>query len=448
MLIGKVRASNPAGSGALRVALGFGLVVLAGTGLLLLPAAAAEGERATLLEALFTTVSAICVTGLVVVDTQAHWSLLGEAVIAIVIHVGGLGYMAGLGILLWMLGRNLGLRDRNLMRLYYGSPSMGEAINFVKTMILYTALFEVAGMIALFAGFTLAGVPASRSVWWSIFHAISAFNVAGFNVSGEDIVPYADDPLVLIPIATLSIAGSVGTVPVIIALRQFNLSHASLDAKLILSGVAAVLLAGALFIAAVEWNNAGTLASVHPGHRPLLAFFQSAMWTSGLSAVDSGLFRDETKFFESVMMLIGGGAGSPSGGIKVATAAILIYAAVASIRGRPGVVIFGRQVPQSAIRQAGTMTFAFIAFFLVAVVALLAASEELALIDVMYEASSALGTVGWSAGITAEFGTAGKLILILTMLVGRFLPLMLVLQMTRPRRTFETHWPEDGIRQG
>lgn len=446
--MGSVKASKPSGSGALRVSLGFALIVATGVALLLMPFASAEGEAASPLEAIFTTVSAICVTGLVVVDTQSQWSFFGEAVLAVLIQIGGLGYMAGLGVVLWVLGHHLGLRDRNLMRLYYGSPSMGEAMSFLRTILIYTVVFEAMGAIALFVGFVIAGVPASQSVWWAVFHTISAFNVAGFNITGADLVPFNDDPIVLLTVAALSLGGSMGTVPVIMALRRLDFQHASLDAKLILSGVAVVMVASTCFIGLAEWGNAGTLGSVGPAQRPILALFQSAMWTSGLSAVDSGLLSDETKLYESALMLVGGGAGSPAGGIKVATAAILIHATIATLRGHEDVVTFGRKIPAKAVRQAGTITFAFVACFLTAMVALMAASKAIPAIDVMYEAASAIGTVGWSTGITPEFGTAGRIILIVAMLVGRFLPLLLVLQMARPRRGSSAHWSTDGVRLG
>jgi len=202
-----------------------------------------------------------------------------------------------------------------------------------------------------------------------------------------------------------------------------------------------------LYVALAEWGNEGTLGTVAPASRPMLALFQSAMWTSGFSAIDAGAFHEETKFFQAVLMMIGGAAGSPAGGIKVATAVILAYAAFATVRGDDDIVIFGGRLPTAVVRQAGVIALAFLFTFLTMGILLLAAGD-LPLIDVLYETASALGTVGWSTGITSEFGTTGRIVLIVTMLTGRFLPLLLVLQMVRPRRRSPRLLPTDSIRLG
>ncbi len=423
---------RPFGSGAVRVLAGFGFALLTATPLLLLPAASSAEQSATLLEALFTTISAICVTGLVVVETQTQWSVFGEAVILVLIQVGGLGYMAGMGIVLWVLGRNLGLRDRNLMRLYYGAPTMRETVSFVRTIVIYTATFEILGAIALFGGFVAAGVPVGRSVWWAVFHAVSAFNVAGFNVTGADMTPFHDAPSVLIPMIALCLGGALGAVPVILGVLRLDPRRMSLDARLVLTGAACTLAGGALFIGISEWGNTGTLATVGAGDRPLLAVFQASMWVSGFSAIDSGLLHAHTKLFESALMLVGGAAGSPAGGIKLGTVAVLVAATLAALRGREQVVVFGKRLSQAVIRQAVAIAFAFAALHFVVTMLLLRVTEA-PFIDVLYETSSALGTVGWSAGLTPALGDAATVIVMITMLLGRFLPLILVLQMVRRR---------------
>ena len=305
--------ARPFGSGTVRVLAGFGLVLLIATPLLLLPAASSGEQSATLLEALFTTISAVCVTGLVVVETQTQWSAFGEAIILVLIQVGGLGYMAGMGIVLWVLGRNLGLRDRNLMRLYYGAPSMREAASFARTIVIYSATFEILGALALFGGFVAAGVPVGRSVWWGIFHAVSAFNVAGFNITGADMTPFRDAPSVLIPMIVLCLGGSLGAVPVILGVLRLDPRRMSLDAKMVLARAAFTLAGGALFIGISEWGNTGTLAMVGASDRPLLAFFQASMWVSGFSAIDSGLLHAHTKLFEVGAHARGRGGGVARG---------------------------------------------------------------------------------------------------------------------------------------
>lgn len=440
--------ARPFGSGAARVLAGFGLITLAAVPILMLPAASEAGRSASLLDALFTAVSAVCVTGLTVADTQTQWSFLGEAVILALVQVGGLGYMAGMGVVLWALGRSLGLRDRNLIRLYYGAPSMREAATFLRVIVIYTLVAEALGALALFGGFTAAGVPPERGAWWAVFHAVSAFNVSGFNVTGADMTPFRDAPAVLAPMILLVLAGSLGAVPVVMGALRLNPRRMPLDAKVVLSAAVCVLVAAAAFIAASEWTNTGTLASVGAGDRPLLAFFQAAMWTSGFSAVDSGLLHDHTKLFESALMLVGGAAGSPAGGMKLGVLAVVAVAAVAALRGRDDVVLFGRQLPRHVVRQAITIAAAFAACHFLATMLLLAASDGIPFIDVLFEASSALGTVGWSAGATPLLGDAATVIAMLTILVGRFLPIVLVLRMTRRRKPRVGAQLVDGVRFG
>lgn len=438
--------SRPFGSGSIRLLVGFALILLIATPLLHLPISY-SGEQPTVLESLFTAISAICVTGLVVVETQAHWSHFGEAVILALIQIGGLGYMAGMGIILWVLGRNLGLRDRNLMRLYYGAPSMRESVSFVRTIVIYTVTFEVLGALALFGGFISAGVPVARSVWWAIFHAISAFNVAGFNVTGEDMRPFADDPAVLIPMIILCLGGSLGAVPVILGVLKLDPRRMSLDAKMVLAAAVVVVGGSAAFIGIAEWTNTDTLATVGASDRPVLALFQASMWVSGFSAVESGLLHEHTKLFESVLMLVGGAAGSPAGGLKLGTLAVLVAGTIAALRGRDNVIAFGKRLPQAVIRQAVGIAFAFAAVhFVVAMVLLRTTSHPF--IDVLYETSSAVGTVGWSAGITPALGTTATIVVMITILIGRFLPLLLVLQLARSRKAPIDVQPGDNVRLG
>ncbi len=438
--------SRPFGSGSIRLLVGFALILLIATPLLHLPISY-SGEQPTVLESLFTAISAICVTGLVVVETQAHWSHFGEAVILALIQIGGLGYMAGMGIILWVLGRNLGLRDRNLMRLYYGAPSMRESVSFVRTIVIYTVTFEVLGALALFGGFISAGVPVARSVWWAIFHAISAFNVAGFNVTGEDMRPFADDPAVLIPMIILCLGGSLGAVPVILGVLKLDPRRMSLDAKMVLAAAVVVVGGSAAFIGIAEWANTDTLATVGASDRPVLALFQASMWVSGFSAVESGLLHEHTKLFESVLMLVGGAAGSPAGGLKLGTLAVLVAGTIAALRGRDNVIAFGKRLPQAVIRQAVGIAFAFAAVhFVVAMVLVRTTSHPF--IDVLYETSSAVGTVGWSAGITPALGTTATIVVMITILIGRFLPLLLVLQLARSRKAPIDVQPGDNVRLG
>ena len=436
------------GSGILPISGAFAAIILVGAGILTLPWASEDGDWTHPWDALFTSVSAICTTGLVVVDTQAHWSFFGELVILVLFQVGGLGYMVGTAVVLWALGRRLGLRDQEMLRLYYGAPDASETLRFARTIGLYALIMEAAGAAVLLIGFRLDGVPWSESLWWGIFHSVSAFNLAGFNITGADMQPYADHAPILLPIAFLAIAGSIGGVPVVVVARRRSLRRLPLDSKLILGTTAVMLSAATLLLLFWEWNNPGTFGAHNAVYRPMLAFFRAAMWTTGFSSVDTGALGHESKLFLWGLMFVGGAPGSASGGIKVGTFALLFFAMVATLRGREDVEALGRRVPIMVIRQALTISLIFVGVVFVLSTSLVAVSPDQDALDTVFEEISALATVGWSAGHTAEFNHAGRAILILGMLIGRFAPLLLILGMTRPRRRSTTRLPEDSIRLG
>jgi trk system potassium uptake protein TrkH len=450
MTIGHPEPARALGSGTLRVVVGFGAILLAGTLLLMLPVASADGDSTRAPDALFTAVSAICVTGLVVVETQEHWSFFGELVIALLIQVGGLGYMVGTSLVLWALGRRLGVRDRHMLRLYYGAPTVGEAIDFAKTVVKYAIGLEIAGAIVLWLLFVQADVPASTSIWWAIFHSLSAFNNAGFAITGADMVLFAGNSAILMTIAFLVIAGGIGAVPLVVLARRRSVRGLPLDTRLILATTIALLAFGTAYLAAFEWTNDGTFERVSEPQKAVLAFFQSTMpRTAGFSAVDVGQMRDESKFLQVGLMFIGGAAGSTAGGIKVGTFSLLFVAIVATVRGRQDVVGFGRRVPAMIIRQALTLSLIMVAAtFSLAIFLLAVSNGEHEFIDVLFEAQSALSTVGLSGGITAGFNDVGRAAIIAGMLVGRFGPLLLVLEMTRTRAKRPAHLPQDSIRLG
>lgn len=434
------------GNGVLQVALGFGVVLAIGTGLLLLPLATESGETAGVRTALFTATSAICVTGLVLYDTQVHWSTWGEVAILALIQVGGLGYMLGTTVVLWALGRQLGIRDRHMLRLYYGAPSMKETLSFARGVAIFTFAFEAAGAVILTLGFLGEGVPLSEAWWWGVFHSVSAFNNAGFSITGGDIVPYTGNEVILITITLLVIIGGLGFIPVMALLQRRSWRRLPVDSKLIILTSGALLLAGTLFVSAVEWRNADTFGDRPASERALLGFFHSAnARTSGFTTVNIGAMNDESKVATIGLMFVGGAAGSTAGGLKVGAFALLFAVMLATLRGQVEVSVFRRQVPTGVIQQATTLALFYVALVFGFSMALTFTSEQ-AFIDVVFEVASALGTVGYTAAGTLQFGSAGHWVLILAMLFGRFSPLLLVLYMSQPRKRTPYHHPTDSVR--
>lgn len=446
--MGPGRRAQSAGNGARAIATGFALIVGAGWLLLALPFATARGEATGPLDALFTAISAVCVTGLVVVDTPSHWSWFGEAVILVLVQVGGLGYMLGTTVILWALGRRLGLRDRHLLRLYYGAPSLGETVSFAKSLAVFALLFECVGAFLLFVLFWATGEPFGRSLWWGVFHSVSAFNNAGFSITGNDMIPYSDDPAVLLVLSVLVVAGSIGFLPVVTLVNRGSYTRLPLDHKLIFATSGILLLVGAFAFTASEWTNDATLGDVAPAERPVVGLFYSASArTAGFNAVDFAETRDETKITVVGLMFIGGAAGSTSGGVKVGAFAVLFAMMLSTLRGQDQTTALGRRVPVAIVRQATTL-----ALYLVAVAFAftlgLAALSDAPILDVLVEVVSAIATAGYSSAMTATFGTPARILLMAAMLVGRFSPLMLVLYMTAPRHRVPYRLAEDSVRLG
>lgn len=440
-------ASRP-GSGGLAVAAGFSVVLLIGTLLLCLPFSSAEGEWTHPYDAFFTAVSAICVTGLTVVDTGSHWSTWGHIWILLLIQAGGLGYLMGTSLILWMIGRRLGVRDQYMLRVYYGAPSMSETLSFARRIAMYALGFQFVGATFLWFSFVLAGMAWDTASWWSVFHSVSAFNNAGFSITGNDLLDYRENAPVLLTISGLVVLGGIGAVPVLTLVQRRSFRNLPLDAKLIFGTTGILLTLGTLFLMAVEWSNSETLGGSEPIHRPVLAFFQAVVpRTAGFTAVDIQDLTDESKFLEMALMFIGGAAGSTAGGIKVGTFALLFFAMLAGMRGREQTIALGRRIPHAVILQALTLVLLAIAVVF-AICILLLWSSSYRDIDVMFEALSAAGTVGLTTGVTGDANAFGRAVLIIAMLLGRFGPLLLVLEMNRPRRQPRYRMPEDSIRLG
>jgi trk system potassium uptake protein TrkH len=429
---------------------GFAVLVAIGTILLLLPIATAPGRTTDPVTALFTATSAVCVTGLVVVDTATHWTPFGHVVILALVQVGGFGFMAGSTlILLLLVGRRTGLRDRLLVQASTGAE-LGNVTSLVRRVGVFTVAAEVVGAIVLTAAFLSRGLDGPQAVWWGIFHAVSAFNNAGFDLVGEfrSLTPFAADPSVLVPVGLLIVLGGTGFAIVgdVVGKRHWN--RLALETKIVLLTTIALITAGAVSIGIFEWENPATLGAMPVAQRPLNALFESVtLRTAGFSAVPTGQLAEASLFVVMALMFIGGASGSTAGGIKVNTFSILLVAITSTARGRPSAEAFGRRIPHLLIYRALS-----VALLSIAVLFLVALGLELTsggtFVQVLFEAVSAVGTVGASTGITPDLPDPGKLLLAGAMFVGRLGTLTLVLALTaRQRRT--SHRPAvESIRIG
>lgn len=410
---------------ARRIFSGFVALNLLGWGLLMLPISK-EGEGgASWIDALFTAVSAVCVTGLTVVDTALYWTPFGQAVILVLIQLGGFGVMVFASLVGIFVLRRLTLGTR----LTTAQEAHAEGIGPVRSLIVSVAkialVVEGAVALVLWLRFWLGrGEDPLHALWLGVFHAVSSYNNAGFALFSDNLMGFVDDPWLLLPMAFSTIVGGLGF-PVIMQI----LKHAphprrfSMHTWLVLTGTALLLAVGTVAIAALEWNNPGSLGAHPTGTRILDAFFHSVQTrTAGFNALDIGAFEPETLLVMDVLMFIGGGPAGTAGGIKITTFGVLFAIILAEVRGDPTVTMFGKRLSRAVHREAITVALLAVALCFAATLAIMVLTD----IDhdrVLFEVVSAFGTVGLSTGITASVGVPSQLILIMLMFIGRVGPI-------------------------
>ncbi len=433
----------------------FAVLISVGTVLLMLPIATASGEPTRFLDALFTATSAACVTGLVVLDTGTYWSPFGQVVILGLIQAGGFGIMAGSTLLLLIFfGGRTTLRSRINIQESLGGWELGAVTGLLKRIAIFTLVAEVAGAVVLSIAFTSgpeAGPPGDPlGIWWGIFHAVSAFNNAGFDLTGgfRSLTPFVDDWTVLLTIFVLLSLGGLGFAIVGDALNRRRWARMALETKLVLATTAALLAGGTLLIAFTEWSNPATLGALPAEQRLLNALFESAtLRTAGFTALDTGAFAEATLFIVMALMFIGGASGSTAGGIKVNTFSVLLVTIISTARGLPSTVAFGRRIQHGVVYDALSVALLAIAWVFVTGLGLTLTTDA-TFVQTLFEAVSAFGTVGASTGLTPELSDPARLITSVAMFVGRLGPLTLVLALASRRRAVRFRPAVEPVRIG
>lgn len=425
--------------------LAFAAVIALGTLLLSLRPATAGPGRAPVLTALFTSTSAVCVTGLIVVDTPSYWSGFGEGVILVLFQLGGFGIMTGATVVALVVFRRIGLRGRMLAQAETGTLVLGDVRRIVGRVLLFTVVFETVAAALLAARFAGGyGEPPGRALYLGVFHSVSAFNNAGFALFPDSLVGFATDPWISGTILVALVAGGLGF-PVLIELLGEHRSPRrwSLHTKITVGGAAILLVVGAAVVLALEWTNDATLGPLALPGKLLAGLFHAATpRTAGFNTLDVGEMREATWLATMVMMFIGGGSASTAGGIKVSTFFLLAYVIWAELRGTTEVQVFGRRLTAAVQRQALTVALLGVAA-VVGGTFVLMASNPFRLAPAAFEVISAFGTVGLSTGITADVDTLGRFLLIALMFVGRLGPATLGVALVLRERTERYRYPEE-----
>jgi trk system potassium uptake protein TrkH len=402
----------------------FAIAILVGAGLLMLPVATEEREAAPFLVATFTSASAVCVTGLIVVDTPTYWSTFGEVVIMGLVQIGGFGIMTLASLLLFLVAGRLGLRGRLIAQAEVATPLLSDIRRLVFAVATLSLFFEaLAATVLTIRWWTAYDYSFGRSLYLGVFHAVTSFNNAGFALWSDNLTPFVTDGWICVTIALAIIAGGIGF-PVWLELRRLPLGvrRWSLHTKLTLVVTGLLIAFGTLAVLGFEWGNDGTLGPLSVPGKLLAAFFQGVTpRTAGFNTVDYGAMGTDSLLVTDMLMFVGTASASTGGGIKVTTFAVLALMVWAEIRGEDQVNVFSRRVPIFAQRQA--FAVAFIAAGAVALCTLmLTAASQFGLSGTLFEALSAFGTVGLSTGITADFTAFGQWILIVLMFLGRVGP--------------------------
>ena len=430
------------------IAVGFFLTILSGAIMLSLPFSSRDGQWTNFLDSLFTATSATCVTGLVVFDTFRHWSIIGQLVILVLIQIGGMGFIS-IGVAFSMLlHKKIGLRQRDLMQESVNALEIGGIVRLFSVIIRGTFLIEGIGAVLLAIRF-IPDFGILRGIYFSVFHSISAFCNAGFDLMGineeySSFTKYAADPLVNITIMLLIIIGGIGF-PIWneVRIKKFKLSRYSLHAKIVISTTLILVFGGGLFMYIFEKSN--TIAGMDtPGAIFASLFGSVTARTAGFNTVDTAALTQESKLLTIVLMFIGGSPGSTAGGIKTTTMAVMIIYIVSYLRGCNGCNVFGRKISSEVIKKAGMVLIINLVLGLTAVIAILATSN-MEMDDVLFEVYSAISTVGMTTGITRDLNTVGRIIIIIMMYCGRIGSMTFVLSFVHRPDKANIELPEEKV---
>lgn len=433
------------------IALGFFFIILAGSLILTLPIASQSGEWTPFLDSMFTATSATCVTGLVVYDTFTHWNVFGQLVILLLIQIGGLGFITvGVGFSM-AFRRRIGLRQRDLLKESINAMEIGGIVKLSRKIFIGTALCEGVGALLLATRF-IPEFGLVKGIYYSIFHAISAFCNAGFDLMGgqqpyASFTAYATDPVINITLMLLIIVGGLGFVVWSdVVSKRFRWKNYSLHTKMVISVTLLLIFGGALFLFLFE--QGGTIKGMSTGDQILASLFGSVTArTAGFNTVDTGALQPESKLLTIALMFIGGSPGSTAGGVKTTTIAVILIYVVSNLRGESGCNVFHRRIGDEVIKRA-SMVFCLNLFLGLTSVTLILATSNLHMSDVLFEVYSAISTVGMTTGITRDLNVVGRIVIIILMYCGRIGSMTFALSLVAKPEAKGLSLPEEKITIG
>lgn len=436
---------------ARKIALGFFIIIIVGTLLLMLPISSRSGEWTSLVNALFTATSATCVTGLVVFDTYQYWSIFGQLVIIVLIQIGGLGFITfGVGFSMF-LKRKIGLARRNLIQESVSALKLAGVVKLVKKIIIGTAIFEGTGAVLLAIRF-VPKMGLLVGIYNAVFHSISAFCNAGFDLMGRyeqysSLTVYSSDIVINITIMLLIIIGGLGFIVWDdIWHNRLNFKKYSLHSKIVLISTTVLVFGSAILFGIFENNN--LMQNMNPLEKVLASLFASVTArTAGFNTIDLGAMTQSSKLLTDVLMFIGGSPGSTAGGVKTTSIVVMIFYIGANLRGIQGVNVLGRRISEEDVKKASVVIGINLGMAVIALIAI-TASQNVNMDDLLLEVFSAIATVGLSTGVTRQLTVSSKLVIIFLMYCGRIGSTTFATSFIGNKRRAPIQYPEERINVG
>lgn len=427
--------------------LGFILVILIGALILTLPICTTSGESTNFLDAIFTATSAVCVTGLIVVDTGTYWNMFGQTVIMILIEIGGLGFMSFTTLIAIIFGKKITLRERLILQDAMNTFNIQGLVKMVKYVLLFTVSVQFFGAL-LFSTQFVPEYGLKTGVFYSIFHSVSAFCNAGFDILGEfsSLTSYNSNAVVILVASALIIIGGLGFTVWNELYTTKSIKRISLHAKMVILVTAVLIIGGTILMFVFEHNNPNTMAEMSVVDKIMNSFFASVTpITAGFNSIPTDGMTTAGKFLTIILMFIGGSPGSTAGGIKTTTIGIVFITVLCVIRGREDSEVFKKRFNKDLVYRAFTLIF--IGFILVVSVTMLLSYTEkgASFISLLYETVSAFGTAGLTIGLTTKLSTIGKILIIFMMYLGRVGPLTVALSLTKKKVNPGIKYPEGKI---
>ncbi|GFN32020.1 TrkH family potassium uptake protein [Paenibacillus xylaniclasticus] len=435
------------------LAIGFIIIILIGSFILEAPASHTDGQSLSYLNALYMSTSAVCVTGLSVVNVGADMTTFGQVILMLLIQIGGLGFTTMASLIAIVFRRRISFRERLILQEALNQSTLEGIIPLIKKIILYSLVIEGCGAL-LFSVRFMTEMPAGQAIYFGVFHSVSIFNNAGFDLFGmfpeyaTSFTHYAKDPLINVVSMLLIILGGLGFIVISDLITYRRNKRLTLHSKVVLTTSGILIVLGAVIIFIFEYTNSLTMQPLTIADKIIGSMLQSVSSRSaGVSTVDIASLRQATQFLLILFMFVGAAPGSTGGGIKVTTLAVLFGAAASMIRGRQDVVLFRYRLDQERIHKA--ITFTLLSFFLLVIATMvLMTTENGPFLSILFEVTSAFATAGMSTGLSSEFSPFGKIFIVILMFVGRLGPVTLAFALTRQPEKEKFRRPEGRITIG